>query len=99
MADGERGEGSWLIDPPAPGHILLHVVTGDGVELGDEQRAAIEDLIARLGGGDEVAGFDKCMSKCAPFISCKPKACIELSPCSEFNSCAICQLAELGRLY
>ena len=41
MADDSDDVREWVVEPPAPGEVTLFMATGDGVELTDEQQAAI----------------------------------------------------------
>lgn len=97
MADEEHegpSDSNWLLSPPAPGQIHVHIEMGSEVELSPEARAAIETLVSRI-QDDEVSGFmqgckslDNCTSfhctlgKCTPLDRKGPN-------CEAYVHCAI----------
>src|SRR5438046_10703823 len=38
----------WLLEPPAPGEVHLHVAVGEGAQLTPELQEALEQLLSRL---------------------------------------------------
>ena len=68
----EPGEDrTWLLEPPGPGEVQLQVRIGDGVELDESQRAAIETLVSCF-YESEVAGYASSAEPCTPEY-CRPK--------------------------
>jgi hypothetical protein len=61
MADeNERGR-QWIVEPPEPGAVSLHVAFGEGVDLTPEQQQALGNLLRTLEAGDaDVMGLAKC---------------------------------------
>ena len=76
MAENE-GERQWIVEPPPPGQVALHLAFGDGVQLTAEQEAAVGELIRTLESSDpEVTGLTKCteQSTCTN-LKCTPVNC------------------------
>jgi hypothetical protein len=95
MPDESIDQSKWLVDPPGPGQIAVHVALGEGVELTDEQRAALDALLTSLQQSDEeVAGYaGNCnISTCKPREITMPCAML-IGSCSEFSACQIEQKA------
>jgi hypothetical protein len=65
MAEESSEELAWLLRPPDPGHVHLHVRIGEGVELTQEQRSALEALTKAF-YEEEVEGFG---------MRCRPEHC------------------------
>ncbi len=63
----------WLLEPPEAGEVLLYIASGDGVELSDDARAALETLMQELQTRD-VEGFRTGVS-CPSYDSCLPYSC------------------------
>jgi hypothetical protein len=78
MSEESSDRTKWLVDPPRPGEVMLQLALGDGVELTDDQRTALDNLIASLQESDEVGGFEKCDQQCH-LAMCKPD--IRTGPC------------------
>jgi hypothetical protein len=56
-----QGERQWIVAPPGRGEVSLNLALGDGVQLSDEQEAALGALLESLETADaEVAGLAKC---------------------------------------
>jgi hypothetical protein len=97
MADDSEEIRGWLVEPPGPGQVVVHIAAGEGVVLDDAQRTALEALLSSLQQADEVAGFE---SPCI-VVGCKPKVINEpcawhQGTCTEYSACIIQQL---GRFY
>lgn len=69
----EQGR-EWVVEPPGAGEIKLQLVVGEGVELTDEQEAAINELVQALQSAEaEVVGHamtHDCTLSCAPKLEC-----------------------------
>ena len=51
------GERRWVVEPPGPGEVSLHLAVGDGVILTPEQETALTELLRSLEAADaEVTG-------------------------------------------
>jgi hypothetical protein len=66
----------WVVEPPAPGEISLHIALGDGVQLTPEQETALVELVRSLETDDaEVVGHSPTgctrLSRC-PDLMCEP---------------------------
>jgi hypothetical protein len=72
MAEEASGELAWVLRPPEPGHVRVCVSLGEGVELTQEQRAALEALASAF-YEEEVAGFG---------MTCRPEHCGILRACA-----------------
>jgi hypothetical protein len=56
MAESQ-GERQWIVEPPGPGEVSLHMAFGDDVQLTPEQEEALGELLRTLEAGDaEVSG-------------------------------------------
>jgi hypothetical protein len=52
----EQGR-EWIVEPPGAGEVKVQLAVGDGVELTQEQKAALNELLQALEGGEaEVVG-------------------------------------------
>ncbi len=72
----EQGERRWIVDPPEPGEIKLHLSFGADVELTPEQETALSALMEALESRDsEVTAFEKCKESSCSTKSCKPVRC------------------------
>jgi hypothetical protein len=75
-----QGERQWIVEPPGPGEVSLHMAFGQGVQLTEEQEAAVGELLRTLEAVDaEVTGHElagKCpkQSTCGT-LTCKPVDC------------------------
>ena len=75
MAD--NAERQWIVEPPEPGEVALHLAFGEGVKLTPEQEAAVGELLRTLEAVDaDVTGFAKCtkQSTCTN-LTCDPVVC------------------------
>lgn len=71
MAENQ-GERQWIVEPPEPGEISLHMAFGEGVQLTKEQEAAVGELLRSLESVDaEVTG----LAKCSPQSTCNKLTC------------------------
>lgn len=70
----EEEPGRWIVEPPGPGEVTLHMAAGEGADLTDAQKAAVGELLRVLEERDpEVTGHaldETCKGK-----SCKPVKC------------------------
>jgi hypothetical protein len=85
MPPGEERDRSWLVQPIGPEELRVHVDIGEGVEVSDEARAALDVLLEEL-YADEVAGFAHwCpdLGACSPRYECLPlgKCGLSKNPC------------------
>ena len=78
MSDEASEDLTWLLQPPEPGHLQIYIRAGEGTELTDEQRDALETLMGTL-YDSEVAGFalnETCRPlSCQVLVNCMMKAC------------------------
>jgi hypothetical protein len=94
MPDETEEDRSWLLEPPAAGDMHVHVELGEGVELDESLREALEGVVRAFYQG-EVSGFaGDCSIRppgCDPYWSCNPQ---EVSPCLVrtciLTDCKIC---------
>lgn len=90
MAEKERSEElRWLLQPPAPGTVHIHVDVPEGAELTPEAMTALDALIRALSGPEpEVSGYGTCVLKCGPKYSFRPTCASDLR-CPSGYSCKI----------
>ena len=73
MSEEQRHE--WVVEPPGAGEIQLQVAVGEGVELTDEQKRALGELLETLEGEEaEVVGHSMvqdCTLECSGHLTCK----------------------------
>jgi hypothetical protein len=92
----ESTDRSWLVEPIGAKEIRIHVDVGEGVQLSDDARAAIDTLLDEM-TGDEVSGymnatFPKCtdLNKCSSFICGLLNGCgLTRGPCFANVRCII----------
>jgi hypothetical protein len=73
MSEHQSGPRQWVVEPPpAAGQTALYVACGEGVELTDEQEAALGALLRSLEDAD-VVGFAG--NEC---VQCWPLKCTRL---------------------
>ena len=73
----------WLLEPPAPGEVHLHVAVGEGAQLTPELQEALEQLLSRLHETEfEVSSYCR-------LITCDSLA---TQPCWWRGTCKICRL-------
>ena len=73
----------WLLQPPQPGQIHLHVAVGEGTQLSPELQEALEQLLRTLQETEaDVSAY------------CRLITCTSLStqPCWWRGTCNICRL-------
>jgi hypothetical protein len=76
----------WLVEPLGPNDVRIHIDVGDGVELSEEARAALDTLLAELHEG-EVAGHAM-LPHCPSLKACSHYSCFPLGKCTlETNPC------------
>jgi hypothetical protein len=71
MAEESSDDLGWLLQPPEPGRMQIYVRLGEGVELDDKQRAALEALVGDV-YDSEVEGFAMLGERCRP-LTCEPR--------------------------
>jgi hypothetical protein len=90
MAEESSEDLAWLLRPPEPGHIHLHVRVGEGVEFTDEQRAALEALTKAF-YEEEVEGFAS---------TCRPEHCGVVKFCvADFCRDYTCEVQKTFRAF
>jgi hypothetical protein len=93
MADESADDTRWLLQPPEPGRVQIYVRIGEGAELDESQRAAIETLVGEVFDA-EVEGF--AVTRCRP-LSCEPRSTTCAADyCGKF-SCDVGLIGGLGR--
>ncbi len=70
MADESPEDLGWLQQPPEPGRLQIYVRVGEGAELDEKQRAALEALIGDV-YDTEVEGYGAA-TRCRP-LTCEPR--------------------------
>ena len=88
MPEDDDGGRQWIVEPPGPGEISLHLAVGEGTALSNEQEAAVGALLRSLEARDpEVSGFapgcpqygtEHCTSWTRCGLSCTSVRCSEL---------------------
>ena len=72
MSEEQRHE--WIVEPPGTGKIMLQLSVGEGVELSDEQKGALSELLQALEGEEaEVVGHSMvhdCTLSCGGNLQC-----------------------------
>ena len=72
MSEEPRHE--WIVEPPGAGEIMLQLAVGEGIELTDEQKDALSELLEALEGEEaEVVGHSMvhdCTLKCSGNLEC-----------------------------
>lgn len=98
MAEESSEDRTWLLEPPAATGVHVHVEIGEGAELDESQRDALEALVRAFAvehEGDEVAGLEFCTTKCwilAGWPNCMP----EFKAGTTTYSCNIARSTEGG---
>ena len=83
MPDESDAGRRWVVEPPGPGEVSLHMAVGEGVDLTAGQEAALSELVRSLESSDaEVTGHDVA-ARCGAFSSCTGKQCNPVR-CSTF---------------
>jgi hypothetical protein len=101
----ERPDAQWLLSPPGPGEVQIHLAVGEGTQLTPEIRQALERLVSALHGQD-VTGYawaNSCYPKCPDLAGCERVYCGSLHNCRPLDKAPCvanvsCKIAELGRL-
>jgi len=84
-ASNNPNESEWLLQPPGPNEIQFQIAVGDGVEVSDDVRQALEDLMSKL-QFDDVEGFGiSCEPRCRTLANCGTKTCKPLNNCTELT--------------
>jgi hypothetical protein len=82
-------EGQWIIEPPEPNEVQLQIVIGEGIEVTDEARRALDALLTVLHTGD-VAGYKgSCYPRCPDLETCG-LACYPYHNCTVLKSQPTC---------
>ncbi len=93
MTDEAETNNDWLLQPPRPGEVHIHVAVGEEIEVSPEVRERIEELMASL-VQSEVSGF---AVKCPMFDNCHGYSC-NLATCVPLsNNCVAdftCRVAD-----
>jgi hypothetical protein len=89
----------WLLEPPAPGAVQIHIAVGEGTELTPEAREAIDNLL-RMFQASETEGYaagprltmaSSCdincliLSRCHPEYTCMSKDSCQIIPCPDYR--------------
>lgn len=79
MAGSEEGrDRRWLVEPVGANDVRVHVETGEGTEISEEARAALDALLDEL-QTSEVEGF---AYRCPELKACGQFYCLPLGKCS-----------------
>jgi hypothetical protein len=71
----ERGNRQWLVEPVGPNQVRVHVDVGEGVEISEEGRAALDRLLDEL-QASEVEGFAGTFPHCPELRACGDFHCV-----------------------
>lgn len=87
----------WLLEPPAPGEVQLHIAVGEDAQLTPQLRAALDQLVTAL-YGDEVTGYTTCYPKCPDLTGCGDFSCTDHFNCSVLSRqpCLIYQRCKIA---
>jgi hypothetical protein len=94
VVGGEDPRG-WLMEPLGPGEVRVHVDIGESVEVSDELRRALGDLVNEL-YASEVEGYAlPARGDCDPWYSCWLRKCQPhySTPCFVDTVCKIQKVA------
>jgi hypothetical protein len=99
VPDDQERAPEWIVAPPNPGALHVHIAVGRDVELTDAVRGLLEEL-TRLLQDDEVAGFVSA-GRCTDLNGCTNYSC-ELGKCQPLEKlpCAFridCVVADYQR--
>jgi hypothetical protein len=78
MAENE-GERRWVVEPPEPGEVALHIAIGEGVKLTPEQEAAVGELLRSLEAVDSEVTGHALAGKCTKQSTCTKLTCDPVS--------------------
>jgi hypothetical protein len=81
--EADSADRSWLLEPLGPNEVRIHVDAGEGVEVSEEARAALDTLLDELYSG-EVEGFAT-FPRCPSLKQCSGYNC-ELGKCRPLES-------------
>jgi hypothetical protein len=70
--DPENDVPRWLLEPPLPGGMNIHIDISPDAIVTPELQAALDQLTQALAAYEEVEGFGK---NCMPFSGCPTKSC------------------------
>jgi hypothetical protein len=85
MSDQSEGGRRWIVEPPEPGEITLHMALGEGRELTPDQEVALSELLRTLEANDaEVTGFEV---GCPSYTACSGKK--TTTSCGDFHCPAL----------
>lgn len=95
--EGDRDR-RWLVEPVGPEEVRVHVDLGEGVEISEQARTALDTLLASL-YESEVEGFASV--SCPSLKSCGWYICSPLGKCQwlEGYPCFVqttCRITKLG---
>jgi len=96
MTEKPPEDSTWVVQPPEPRQLQIYIAVGDGVELDEEQRAALEALVRAFEERD-VEGFAFGADCPTVSTSCTIRPCANL--CSPYTvTCTTLQLPKFGML-
>jgi hypothetical protein len=84
MTNEPESESRWLLEPPGPNEVQFQISVGEGIQVTDEIRRAIDDLIASL-NMEDVVGYATCSPRCRTLANCGTKTCKPLNNCTELT--------------
>jgi hypothetical protein len=98
VASERENARAWLVEPLDPDAVRIHVEVGDGVELSDELRGALDTLMAEL-YESEVEGFALNVA-CGSLRDCAIYVC-RLGKCQplEGSACFVDMTCKIGKIY
>jgi hypothetical protein len=89
----------WLLSPPAPGEVQIHVAIGEGTELTPEIQQALERLVGAIHGQDVTGHLfaDSCLPKCGDLSDCGHYNC-DLHNCRPLGQqpCRVRMICRIG---
>ena len=97
MAEKADNERAWLLEPLGAGEVRVHLDAGDGADVSDDVRAALDTLVQELHASDVegFAMFPTCpsLSRCT-YYSCTLGKCNPLmrNPCLADQKCWIASI-------
>jgi hypothetical protein len=85
-------EARWLLEPPGPGEVHVHVAVGDDARLTPELREALDRVLSLLQTQD-VSGFNIDLGSCTT-VSCRLDTCqpVTLKPYATDFRCRIVEM-------
>ena len=85
MPDDNENQRQWVVEPPGPGQISVQMAFGDGVELNEEQAAALGELLRSLEARDPEVTGHALAKPCSDLSSCKTLKCTGLGSCNHLG--------------